>query len=133
MSADSSSHWDGELAARLRDLALVDVEALLAGADGPAADAVLAAYVDDLEDALGAARRHMAALLVEIGGGPDPLAVLDADPAARVRDGGVDLARRAAGRLDGRARASRALAALDQLTRAVIPRLIEAERRRSSG
>ncbi len=133
MSHEGGSHWDSELAARLRDLALVDVEALLAGAGGPAADAVLAAYVDDLEDALGAARRHMAALVDEIGGGPDPLAVLDADAATRVRDGGVELARRAASRLDGRARASRALAVLDQLTRAVIPRLIEAERRRSLG
>ncbi|HTM20205.1 MAG TPA: hypothetical protein VL172_06855 [Kofleriaceae bacterium] len=124
---------DGDLGARLRDLALVEVDALLAGTDGDQRAALLAAYVDDLEDALAAARDRMAALVAEIAGGPDPLAVIDADAASRVRDGGVDLARRAQARLDGRARACRALAALDQLARSVVPRLIEAERQRAIG
>jgi hypothetical protein len=122
---------DRELGARLRDLALVEVDALLAGSDGERRAALLAAYVDDLEDALASARDRMAALVAEIAGGPDPLAVIDADAGARVRDGGVDLARRAQARLDARARACRALAALDHLARAVVPRLIEAERQRA--
>jgi hypothetical protein len=124
---------DAELGARLRDLALVELDALLAGTDGDRRAALLAAYVGDLEDALGTARARMTALIGEIGAGPDPLAVVDADAGARVRDGGVELARRAQARLDARARACRALAALDQLASAVVPRLIEAERQRAIG
>jgi len=124
---------DEELRARLRDLALVDVDALLAGIEGARREALLAAYVADLEDALGDARRRTAALVAEIGAGPDPLTVLDADPSVRVRDGGGELLRRSAGRLDARARACHSLAGLDQLVRQVVPRLVEAERRRSGG
>ncbi len=126
-AADTSR--DDDLLTRLRDLALVDLDALLAGSSGDAYDELLETFAGDLEDALGAARTRTRALL-ESAGGHDPLVLLDAPAATRARDGGRDAAKQIAARLAERAAACRALARLDDLTAPLLSRLIEADRRR---
>jgi hypothetical protein len=116
---------------RLRDLALVDLDALLSGAEGEAYAQLLVTHAEDLEDALRTAR----ARAVELGkviGGVDPLALLDAGYAVRARDGGREAADRTARRLAARSAACRALARLDDLASGLYPRLVEADRRRAS-
>lgn len=120
---------DEALVMRLRDLALVDVDALLAGVAGDAHAALLAAHAEDLEDALRAARSRAAELVKLITAG-DPLVLLDAGAPARARDGGRESAERVVRRLAARAAASRALARLDDLAAGLYPRLVDADRRR---
>jgi len=121
---------DEALLTRLRDLALVDLDALLIGAAGEHYARLLIAHGEDLEDALRAARTRSAELQRVVAG--DPLALLDAPYAARARDGGRESAERAARRLAQRAAAARALARLDDLSANLFPRLLEADRRRAS-
>jgi len=121
---------DEALLTRLRDLALVDLDALLVGASGDHYARLLIAHGEDLEDALRAARIRAAELQKVVAG--DPLVLLDAPVSARARDGGRDAAERAARRLAQRASAARALARLDDLTANLFPRLLEADRRRAS-
>jgi uncharacterized protein (DUF433 family) len=123
---------DEELLARLRDLSLVDIDTLLAGTSGEQYAELLTAYGEDLQDALRCARQRMSELLREVSGGPDPMAIAEMTPAVRARDGGREVAQRVAGRLEGRAAACRALARLDDLTAQLLPRLLEADRRRAS-
>jgi hypothetical protein len=120
---------DDALLMRLRDLSLVDLDALLAGTSGDEYADLVVTYALDLEDALRAARTR-ALDLVRTLGGADPLAQLDTSPAARARDGGREAAERTARRLTARAQAARALARLDDLTAGLYPKLIEADRRR---
>ena len=115
------------LLTRLRDLALVEIDALLAGASDHEYRTLLAAYRDDLIDALRVAREKTRDLQKHLAG--DPLALLDAAPAMRTRDGGRDAAGRAATQLARRAAACRTLARLDDLVARVYPRLFEADRR----
>jgi len=122
---------DEALLTRLRDLALVDLDALLTGASGDHYAELLSAYAGDLEDALRAARGRMADLVKAIAGA-DPLSLLDAAPATRARDGGRDAGDRSARRLVHRAQACRALARIDDLAAQLFPRLLEADRRRAS-
>jgi len=122
---------DEPLLMRLRDLALVDLDALLAGAEGRHYADLLTGHAEDLEDALRAARARAADLMKAITSG-DPMLLLDAGYAARARDGGRDAAERAARRLAARAAACRALARLDDLATGLYPRLVEADRRRAS-
>jgi hypothetical protein len=129
MSADS--HEDDALIMRLRDLALVDLDALLSGADGEAYAQLLVTHAEDLEDALRTARAR-AAELTKIIVGVDPLVLLDSGFAVRARDGGREAAERTARRLAARAAACRALARLDDLAAGLYPRLVEADRRRAS-
>lgn len=112
---------------RLRDLGLVDVDALLAGLGSDAYQHLLAAYRDDLVDALRVARDRGRELARRLTG--DPLQLLDAPPATRARDGGREAATRAAQQLQRRAAACRAMARLDDLVARVYPRLFEADRR----
>jgi hypothetical protein len=112
---------------RLRDLGLVDVDALLAGVGGDDYRTLLVAYRDDLVDALRVARERARELARHLGG--DPLQLLDAPPASRARDGGREAADRAAAQLQRRAAACRAMARLDDLVARVYPRLFEADRR----
>jgi hypothetical protein len=112
---------------RLRDLGLVDIDALLAGTTTAEYTALIAAYRDDLVDALRTARERAKDLHKRIAG--DPLSLLDAAPSVRARDGGHDAAARAADKLTDRAAACRALARLDDLVARVYPRLFEADRR----
>lgn len=124
MTGDARSP-DETLAARLRDLALVELDAL---AGGDRADLV-AAYADDVADALGEARARIATLRGQLGGA-DPLNVLDATSRQRSSEAGVAGAERSRGRLVAQADAARALARLADLAAALVPRLFEAERRR---
>ena len=121
---------DDALLMRLRDLTLVDLDSLLAGASGEAYAELVVTYALDLEDALRAARARAGELL-RLLGGADPLALLDANPGSRARDGGREAADRTARRLAARAQAARALGRLDDLTASLYPRLIEADRRRA--
>ena len=120
---------DDALLMRLRDLSLVDLDALLAGTGGDEYADLVATYALDLEDALRAARTR-AGELMRVIGGADPLAPLDASAAVRARDGGREAADRTAHRLMARAQAARALGRLDDLTASLYPKLIEADRRR---
>lgn len=122
---------DDALLMRLRDLALVDLDALLAGADGEAYAQLLVTHAEDLEDALAAARAR-AVELTRVVTDADPLALLDAGHEVRARDGGREAAERASRRLAARAAACRALARLDDLAAGLYPRLVEADRRRAS-
>jgi hypothetical protein len=127
----SESHEDDALIMRLRDLALVDLDALLSGAEGDAYAQLLVTHAEDLEDALRAARLR-AAELTKLISGADPLVLLDSGFAVRARDGGREAAERTARRLAARAAACRALARLDDLAAGLYPRLVEADRRRAS-
>jgi hypothetical protein len=121
---------DDALITRLRDLALVDLDALLIGAGGEQYARLLVAHGEDLEDALRTARTRAAELQRHVAA--DPLTLLDAPHTTRARDGGREAAERSARRLAQRAQAARALARLDDLTANLIERLLEADRRRAS-
>jgi hypothetical protein len=121
---------DEQLVARLRDLTLVDLDVLLAGAAPEQVAVLLDAHAEDLADALRAARARMHALVHEVAAGPDPFGLLDADPRLRSRENARAAGERSARRLTSRAQACRALARLDVLAAQVLPRLLEADRRR---
>jgi hypothetical protein len=116
---------DEVLSTRLRDLALVELDALIAGDRA----ALIAAYADDVADALREARARIAALRAQLGGA-DPLGVLDAAARQRASDAGATGAERIRTRLAAQAEASRALARLADLASALVPKLFEADRRR---
>jgi hypothetical protein len=120
---------DEALSTRLRDLALVNLDALTAGLDGAAAQGIVAAYADDVADALREARARIAALKKELAG-PDPLNVLDLAPRQRASDTAHAGAERVRDKLGTQAEAGRAFARLADLAAALIPRLFEADRRR---
>jgi hypothetical protein len=122
---------DEALLTRLRDLSLVDLDALLAGTHGDAYAQLLITHAEDLEDALRAARARLAELARAVTGA-DPMALVDAPYQTRAKDGGRDAAERIGRRLAARAAAARALARIDDLVAALIPRLLEADRRRAS-
>ncbi len=126
---------DAELLARLCDLSLVELDALLAASGGGEhAARLLDAHIDDLADALQAARRRTQALRAAVASGPEPLALplawIEREPARRERADASAVARERAAALRERADACRALARLDQLCAALLPRLFEAEGRR---
>ncbi len=114
---------------RLRDLALVDVDALLAGTSGATRDALLAAHVADLEDALGRARAAIEKMSSGLRGGAEPLAFVDWPEERRASDDGEQAARRSAEALVERAALCRELAVLAEITAGVLPRLVAADRR----
>ncbi|HVK85755.1 MAG TPA: hypothetical protein VM513_16665 [Kofleriaceae bacterium] len=118
---------DEALSARLRDLALVELDALVAGAGAP--QALIAAYADDVADALREARARITALRTSLGG-PDPLNVLDLAPRVRASDTAHAGAERVRTKLVAHAEAARALARLSELAATLAPRLFEADRRR---
>jgi hypothetical protein len=120
---------DEALSLRLRDLALVDLDALCVGVDGARAAALAGAYADDVADALREARTRLAALRTSLAG-PDPLLILDVTSRQRASDAGAAGAVRVRDRLVGQAEAARAIARLAELAAGLVPRLFEAERRR---
>jgi len=120
---------DEALSTRLRDLALVELDALAAGLDGEAARPLIAAFADDVADALRTARARITELRAGFGG-PDPLNVLDLAPRQRASDAGQAGADRARAKLLAHAGAARAIARLDELAAALVPKLFEADRRR---
>jgi hypothetical protein len=121
---------DEALVTRLRDLSLVDLDALLGGTSGDQYANLLVTYAEDLEDALKAARTRQLELGKIVAG--DPLSLLDAPYTSRARDGGREAAERVTRKLGARAAAGRALARIDDLAAALFPRLLEADRRRAS-
>lgn len=116
---------DEALSTRLRDLSLVELDALTAGGR----DELIAAFADDVADALREARARIAALRAQLGG-PDPLNVLDTTVRQRASDAGAGGSDRTRARLVAQAEAGRALARLADLAAALVPRLFEADRRR---
>ena len=127
--AQGSGDTDEALSTRLRDLALVDLDALVAGTDdhGPLVDA----FADDVADALRDARKRIAVLRSALVGA-DPLAMLDATVRQRASDAGVDGAARTLARLTAQADAARSLARLADLAGGLVAKLFEADRRRST-
>jgi hypothetical protein len=120
---------DEALSTRLRDLSLVDLDALTVGLDGARAQALAAAFADDCADALREARGRMMALKKELAG-PDPLNVLDLQARQRASDAGQAGAARTTDRLRAQGEAGRALSRLADLTAGLVPKLFEADRRR---
>lgn len=123
---------DDVLIVRLRDLALVDLDALLAGTSGDRYAELLTAHAEDLCHALDQARARTRELVAVVARGSDPMALLDAPYQSRARDGGREAARRVDQRLTARAAACRALARLDDVAGPLFPMLLEADRRLAS-
>jgi hypothetical protein len=119
--ATAPTDADEALSARLRDLALVDLDAL--------GSALVGAYADDVVDALREARGRIGELRGKLAG-PDPLNVLEASSRQRASDAGHAGAARVRDRLVGQADAARAMARLAELASTLVPKLFEAERRR---
>jgi hypothetical protein len=117
---------DEALSARLRDLSLVEIDTLLIS---DRAQELIAAFADDIADALHEARTRIAALRSQLGGA-DPLSILDATTRQRASDAGAAGVDRIRGRLSTQADACRALARLADLAGNLIPKLFEADRRR---
>jgi hypothetical protein len=117
---------DEALSARLRDLALVEIDALVLG---ERTQELIAAFADDVADALREARTRIAALRSQLGGA-DPLAVLDVAVRQRASDAGAAGVDRIRTRLTVQADAARALARLTDLSAGLVPKLFEADRRR---
>jgi hypothetical protein len=120
---------DEALSLRLRDLALVDLDALCAGLDGARGAQLAGAYAEDVADALREARTRLAALRQALAG-PDALQVLDATTRQRASDAGVAGEARSRDRLLAQAEAARAFGRLAELAAGLVPRLFEADRRR---
>ena len=118
---------DEALSTRLRDLALVDIDALIAGAKNPVE--LVTAFAEDVADALREARARIGALRAVLGGA-DPLNILDATIRQRASDAGAAGADRVRARLGTQAEAARALARLSDLAAGLVPKLFEADRRR---
>jgi hypothetical protein len=113
---------------RLRELALVEVDTVLARLDPETARDLAGALVADLEDALGQARAALRDAHAEMAAALDPLQLVDIGPERRCSQGDPAIAE-SSRRLAARAAARRDLARLDELVRGVLPRLLEADRR----
>ncbi|MBA3538893.1 MAG: hypothetical protein H0T79_04635 [Deltaproteobacteria bacterium] len=128
--ADGAGPLGGEsdeaLSTRLRDLALVDLDALISSGDSTG---LIAAFADDVHDALREARARIVVLRGMLAGA-DPLNVLDTTVRQRASDAGGTGAARVQARLVVQAEAARALARLADLAGSLAPKLFEADRRR---
>jgi hypothetical protein len=120
---------DEGLCTRLRDLALVDIDALTVGLDGARGQELAGAYADDVADALREARARLTVLRKDLAG-PDPLNLLDLTARQRASDAGHAGAERVRDRLAVQAEAARAFARLAGLTAPLVAKLFEADRRR---
>lgn len=127
---DAGDAGDAELLARLRDLAVVEIDALVWGVPAARRQALIAAFADDAADALARARARVATLTAVLSG-PDPLAVAEVPAAARARDGGRRAIAEARAGLAARRRAAIGIARLCAGADRVVERLVEADRRRS--
>jgi hypothetical protein len=127
--AGPSQDPDELLCTRLRDLALVDLDAFVAGLESGRATELVGAYAADVLDALREARTRIAALRATFGGA-DPLNVVDTTPRQRASDTGAAGAERVRTRLTTQADAARALARLAEMAGSLVPKLFEADRRR---
>lgn len=118
---------DEALSTRLRDLALVDLDALTVGSRD--AQVLIAAFADDVADTLRETRTRITVLRTSLGGA-DPLNVLDLAPRQRAADTATAGALRVREKLGSHAEAARALARLSELAAILTPKLFEADRRR---
>ena len=116
---------DEALSARLRDLTLVELDALTIGGRTD----LVAVFADDVLDALREARTRIAGLRAQLGG-VDPLGVVDVTVRQRASDAGHAGAERVRTRLIAQADACRSYARLAELAAALVPKLFEADRRR---
>ncbi len=126
-TTSSAPDPDEALSTRLRDLALVDLDALTVGSHD--AQVLIAAFADDVADALRETRARIAALRTSLGGA-DPLNVLDLTPRQRASDTATAGALRVREKLGSHAGAARSLARLSELAATLTPKLFEADRRR---
>ncbi len=129
-AAEEPLDGDDELLGRLRQLSLIDLEALTFGAAGELRGQLIAAYADDLADALVRARQRMGELVKSIASGPDPLQIAAAPAEVRARGGAGEAASRLSARLGERADACRQLARLDEACALLLPRLVDVDRKR---
>lgn len=127
--SETGADPDEALSTRLRDLALVDLDALTVGLDGDKSQELIVVYAEDIADALKEARARLTALRKELGG-PDPLNVLDLAPRQRASDAGHAGADRVRERLLAQTEAARAFARLAGLVAPLVTKLFEADRRR---
>ncbi len=112
---------------RLHELSLLEVDAVVSPADPNPAE-LIGAYVSDLEEALGEARRALRDAHAELGAGPDPLLLVEQPPERRVaaaEQGVKDVVDKLRARAAGR----REIARLEELVMRVLPKLLEADRR----
>jgi hypothetical protein len=121
----SGESADEVLIRRLSQLALVDLDALVAGAAEAVARRLLLTHAEELQHALGVVRERTRALRSEIGAGVEPLDLAFAAGGARHSARASDAAQRASERLGERSRAARALSRLDAAAAPVLPRLFE--------
>jgi hypothetical protein len=123
--ASAMHDHDEALSTRLRDLALVDLDAFVLGGRAE----LINAFADDVADALKEARTRIATLRAQLGGA-DPLNILDVSVRQRASDAGAAGAVRMREKLAVQAEAARSLARLADLAAALVPKLFEADRRR---
>ena len=127
VSSTAAHDADEALSTRLRDLALVDIDALTVGASSPSE--LIGAFSDDVADALREARTRIAALRASLGGA-EPLGILDLPHRQRASDAAAAGAPRVREKLAAHAEAARSLARLSDLAASLTPKLFEADRRR---
>jgi len=113
---------------RLGDLAAVEPAALVAGLAEGERQALLRAFVADLEHTLGEARERAAELAAQVKAGAEPLAWMAWPRQRRMGDDGGRAARAGADALRQRAAACRELALVCEGIARVSPRLVEADR-----
>jgi hypothetical protein len=126
-TTSSAPDPDEALSTRLRDLALVDLDALTVGSQD--AQVLIATFADDVADALRETRGRISALRTSLGGA-DPLNVLDLTPRQRASDTATAGALRVREKLVSHAGVARSLARLSELAATLTPKLFEADRRR---
>jgi len=117
---------DEALSTRLRDLALVELDAFVLGGRAD----LINVFADDVADALKETRVRIVALRAQLGGA-DPLNILDVNVRQRASDAGAAGAVRVREKLAHQAEAARSLARLADLAAALVPKLFEADRRRA--
>lgn len=128
-SASVASDSDEALAARLRDLALVELDALISSGSSNDAQILVAEFSDDLADALQQAKSRIAALRQALVGS-DPLRIVDVPWQQRASEAAHAGIERTRDQLLQQAEAGRALAKLSELASGLIAKLAEADRRR---
>ena len=119
---------DETLCTRLRDLALVELDALTVGLAGNDAQVVIAAFADDVADALREARARIAALR-QTRGGPEPVNGLVLLARHLASDAGQAGAERGRDRLAAQAAVVRSLPRLADLAACLVGKLCDADRR----
>ncbi len=118
---------DADVLSRLGELALVQIDTLVAGAPGPVAAALVSAYIDDIRHTLGLVEARLCELTAEAG--PSPLtAVLRHMPGTHALPDVVERLDVLGRGMRARARDFRTQARLCEASAPLFSRLIAAER-----